>query len=782
MQHPHRNAEGIVVPATSAPDAADLPVHFFTIVLNGEPFIRYHAGMMASLPFRWHWHIVEGVAALRHDTAWSNASGGRIPEDSHQQGRSNDGTSEYLDELARDRPGQVTLYRKPPGEFWDGKRAMVNAPLAHINEECLLWQIDADELWTAEQVATMRARFLAEPQRKAAYYWCWFFVTPDKVISTRCNYAQNPDQEWLRTWRYRPGDRWVAHEPPTLARPVPGQEYPVDLAGFDPFSQDETEALGAVFHHFAYAHEAQARFKERYYGYAGAVQRWHQLLAAPTPGFLADYLPWVHDRTVFDTAALLGVQPLARPDPSGNWRFGATETTRPQEARRVTPRIVIDGLCWQHHCFTLGRFWQRLLEEWVRAGQGDHFVVLDRAGTAPRLPGVHYRTIAAQDPTRTGEDSLHLERIASSLGADLFVSTLHSAPIETPSACLLFDLRPENPGGGPYAEFAREQARAICHASAHLVPSEAVAEALLAAYPYLTRQGLTIIPRALSPQFLTANAGATSAPPPRPALPQRYVLVVGDRSGPTGYRDTLSAFQAVELAARRGGPKDLICVGGLPEIEPELAAAAPSIEVRRLAPEDNELRQVYSKATALLYPDQRDLWNPILLEAQACGCPIVGRLASGAPATAPKGTLLHSVTDADVIAGELLRIIEKPLAVTPFTVPVPPEGTVTPAAQAHSVIRALLAACARGPYPSLAGGGKVWRELRSLQTAVQAFTAKLGESDSADDRGPNTVPRRISRELEHARRQIAEMKSSPFWRLRTLWVRALRAIHVLRRS
>lgn len=47
----------------------NLPVHFFTIVLNGEPFIRYHEHMLNKLPFEWHWHIVEGVAELTHDTA-----------------------------------------------------------------------------------------------------------------------------------------------------------------------------------------------------------------------------------------------------------------------------------------------------------------------------------------------------------------------------------------------------------------------------------------------------------------------------------------------------------------------------------------------------------------------------------------------------------------------------------------------------------------------------------------------------------------------------------------
>jgi len=46
----------------------------------------------------------------------------------------------------------ITVYRKPRDVFWDGKREMVNAPLANINEECLLWQVDADELWTVEQI------------------------------------------------------------------------------------------------------------------------------------------------------------------------------------------------------------------------------------------------------------------------------------------------------------------------------------------------------------------------------------------------------------------------------------------------------------------------------------------------------------------------------------------------------------------------------------------------------------------------------------------------------
>ena len=44
----------------------------------------------------------------------------------------------------------------PAGAFWDGKREMVSAPLPNIREECLLWQVDADELWTADQIVSIQ--------------------------------------------------------------------------------------------------------------------------------------------------------------------------------------------------------------------------------------------------------------------------------------------------------------------------------------------------------------------------------------------------------------------------------------------------------------------------------------------------------------------------------------------------------------------------------------------------------------------------------------------------
>jgi len=312
------------------PDTGIFPIHFFTIVLNGEPFIRYHERMLADLTVPWHWHVVEGVAALKHDTAWSVAQGGRVPDEFHRQGRSVDGTSEYIDEVARRWPDRVTIYRKPVGEFWDGKREMVNAPLRAIMEPCLLWEIDSDELWTSKQVMAVYRAFRDNPKRTAARFWCRYFVGPDKIVSTRNTYGQYAT-EWLRAWRYRPGYFWARHEPPVLAR---RRIFPRGIEAVAPFTQDEMESIGAVFQHFAYATEAQLAFKEKYYGYADAVKMWRKLQQTKGAGLLRDYLKWVPDDAKFDDARNLDIKPLAIRNPdTGNWSF-------PDKPSNASPSII----------------------------------------------------------------------------------------------------------------------------------------------------------------------------------------------------------------------------------------------------------------------------------------------------------------------------------------------------------------------------------------------------------------------------------------------------------
>ena len=278
---------------TSTPTAAS-SIHFFTIVLNGEPFIRHHIDSFKHLPFKWHWHIIEGVADFKHETAWSLQYGGRITDELHKDGLSNDGTTEYLDQLVQQYPANITIYRKPSGQFWDGKLEMVNAPLQNISEECLLWQIDADECWTSAQIIRAADLFRCHPDKMAAYYYCNFYVAPKLITTTRNTYGNQTDYEWLRTWRYKPGDHWLRHEPPQLCRKDTDGTWH-NLAK-ESFAHALTEQAGLVFDHYAYATEAQVNFKEIYYGYRTAISGWRRLQTVSSfPVLLRDYFPWVSD-------------------------------------------------------------------------------------------------------------------------------------------------------------------------------------------------------------------------------------------------------------------------------------------------------------------------------------------------------------------------------------------------------------------------------------------------------------------------------------------------------
>ena len=300
---------------------ANLPVHFFTIVLNGEPFIRYHIEVFKHLSFRWHWHIIEGVADLKHDTAWSLQNGGRISNELHQCGLSNDGTTKFLDELEKEYPENITIYRKPGGKFWSGKLEMVNAPLENIQEECLLWQVDADELWTGVQINTCRAMFMAEPDRMAAFYIDHFFVGEDLTITTIDTYGNNTAYEWLRTWRFKPGYKWATHEPPRLCSFTRDGQW-IDVATIEPFKHRETAANELIFQHYAYATERQLRFKEIYYGYQNGIEGWRALQKlSDFPVFLKDYFPWVKDMAQVDRIASQNIKPLAYKDNNDQWQF-----------------------------------------------------------------------------------------------------------------------------------------------------------------------------------------------------------------------------------------------------------------------------------------------------------------------------------------------------------------------------------------------------------------------------------------------------------------------------
>lgn len=258
-------------------------ITFFTIVLDGEPWIERHYPVFQTLTIPWRWIVVEGVAGNKNCTSWCAGIAGRI---------STDGTHEYLKELAFQDQRVNPIFRP----YWpNGKVQMCNTALAFIDKPCLLWQVDSDELWTKEQIEKVAQLMAKNPQYNCADFYCRYFVGPARYVEILPNsFGNHCAYEWRRVWRFEPGMRFKTHEPPVIE----GQER-------HPLTHEVTKAFGCVFDHYAYATLKSMEFRSVYYAGANnpnahlwrnCLEGWDRLQQATLPCKLKDYFPWVDDK------------------------------------------------------------------------------------------------------------------------------------------------------------------------------------------------------------------------------------------------------------------------------------------------------------------------------------------------------------------------------------------------------------------------------------------------------------------------------------------------------
>jgi glycosyltransferase involved in cell wall biosynthesis len=423
------------------------------------------------------------------------------------------------------------------------------------------------------------------------------------------------------------------------------------------------------------------------------------------------------------------------------------------------PLIVVDGLFWQHRLSGIGRVWENLFREWIKSGFIDNVILLDRAGTAPQFPDVHRYKIAKHDYAQTGRDSLYLERICRRLGADLFVSTYYSTPTTTPSFFSGYDMIPEMLGLPLVDEPWNEKRRAILHAAGHSMISRNSAEDLERLYPNLPR-GRTFVTKAgVAPVFTPPAPEQVNAFRVAHRLQdQNYVLMVGERVGYGGYKNGTLAFRALADL-----PRDkslvLVCVGGRPDIEPQLRDLAPELDVRTLELDDEQLCAAYAGAHALLYPSKYEGFGMPPLESMACGTPPIVCDNSSLPEVVGDAALFVNENDPKDLTRAILSLHEPALRDDLISRGLKRAMLFSFAKMAKDMAAALVETYSRIERGEIPLPTSAWTELRNFQRSCQAT-------------GP---------QLQRALEAIAAMRNSPFWRARESAVNVLRKVGLRRR-
>jgi glycosyltransferase involved in cell wall biosynthesis len=328
-----------------------------------------------------------------------------------------------------------------------------------------------------------------------------------------------------------------------------------------------------------------------------------------------------------------------------------------ESARDVdSPKILIDGVFFQLYKTGIARVWQSLLEVWSSDEFCQNIVVLDRGNTAPRIPGIEYRTIPSFSYENMLADREMLQQICEAEGASLFISTYYTTPITTPSVFMGYDMIPEVLGADLTSPMWQSKHHAINHAIAHITISENTAQDLQKFFPNLNPDNIAPILCGVADYFHPASQHDLLAFRDRYNLQKPYFLLTGPSFG---YKNAGLFLEGLaQLQSRRAF--DVVCTGSSGrEFSAEARKILPDITFHPLFLEDHELRAVYSGAIALVYPSTYEGFGLPVVEAMKCGCPVITCANASIPEVGGEAVVYVPDDSIETMAEALLEV-QKP--------------------------------------------------------------------------------------------------------------------------
>ena len=265
--------------------------------------------------------------------------------------------------------------------------------------------------------------------------------------------------------------------------------------------------------------------------------------------------------------------------------------------------------------------------------------------------GTRYVAEPPHPPTNLGWTLVGVPRAARRAQVDVIHAPAYTAPFWAPAPVVLtvHDVSYErHPQWYPYRRdwarraFYRRSASAASHI---LTVSRFSATEITAAYR-IPMERMTVTPLGVDEAFAPADPGVPLELPAGVTPP--YVLHVGDLH----QRRNLPMLVEALLAARRAGsaPLSVVCAGtdrGVGEAICRMAtqAGAPDAVVLLGSVTERRLRALYRGAAALVYPSLYEGFGLPLIEAMACGTPVIASRVTSIPEVVGDGGMLLDPAD-----------------------------------------------------------------------------------------------------------------------------------------
>ncbi|WP_310485012.1 glycosyltransferase [Chamaesiphon sp. VAR_48_metabat_403] len=325
------------------------------------------------------------------------------------------------------------------------------------------------------------------------------------------------------------------------------------------------------------------------------------------------------------------------------------------EWKTPQPQIAIDAVFFQLYSTGIARVWKSLLQEWANNGFAEHLIILDRAGTAPKIPGIKYHHISAYDYANTDADRIMLQNICEELGVELFISSYYTTPLTTPSVFMTYDMIPEVMGWNLSQPMWQEKLLGIQHASAYITISEYTASDLVECYPDIDPQSITVAHCGVSSIFTPAQPQDIATFKAKYGITKPYFILVGAAAG---YKNSQLFFQAFDRLFNSHG-FDIICTGNSGILDADFRTFTVGSSVHMLQLSDEELAIAYSSSMALIYPSKYEGFGMPIIEAMASGCPVITCPNASIPEVADEAAIYVFDEDIDGMA-EALCEVQKP--------------------------------------------------------------------------------------------------------------------------